>query len=50
MGDEKKGLSFGFSKKLSNKKLDDSKIKEHTKDSNETPDYILSLEDREVKR
>lgn len=48
--DERKAFSFGFSKKVNNKPLEKSKLHEENEKANDQdPDFITSLEDREVK-
>ncbi|XP_069142539.1 G-patch domain and KOW motifs-containing protein-like [Argopecten irradians] len=47
---ERKSFSFGFSKKVNTKTLEKSKLQEdNDKASDQQPDFVTSLEDREVK-
>ena len=51
MGDRVKStLSFGFTKRTEAKKLQSSAIKDNDYDKKEETDYLVSLEDNEIKR
>jgi len=43
-------FSFGFSKRTEVKKLQSSAIKDSDSDKKEETDYLVSVEDKEIKR
>lgn len=45
----KSTVSFGFSKKIETKRLDNSIAGEKNEDKNERPDFVLSVEEKEIK-
>ena len=46
----KPALSFGFTKRTEVKKLQSSAIKDSDHDKKEETDYLVSVEDNEIKR
>ena len=47
---EKAAFSFGFTKKTEVKKLQSSAIRDIEHDKKEETDYLVSVEDKEIKR